>query len=776
MSHNTEQRYIMVQHPPPVRYTASKSRSQNRPGYSISFRHPLRSDAKNRAGLKVRRGLNTSDPAQADALVAEMNELLSDPSWWNAARRGDAESRFDSIIVEAFYGDIQAGQANSRATRDRLLPLPSRDDGYAHVLFVGTTGAGKTSLLRHLIGSDPNSDRFPSTSTAKTTVSDIEVVPQEGVFRAAVTFSSEFLVQANIEDCVLNAFSAVWEKENDERISERLLNHPDQRFRLTYVLGSWRPGGAKVEDEGDWFFGESDDAELETAATETLTTEEQRRNQAALESYVRRVRSSAQPLKAQILAEFGDLAGLSADDASAAFELFQEEVEETSDFTDLVRDLMADVLERFDYLTEGALHRPRSSSRWPEYWTFETEDRNRFIEHIRWFSSNFAPSFGRLLTPLVDGIRVLGPLYPAYQSTRRKVVLIDGQGLGHTADSSSSISTHITRRFAEVDVILLVDNAEQPIQAAAQAVLRAVASSGHYEKVAIAFTHFDQVKGANLPTVAAKKSHVIGSLDNYLTALRDTLNAPVVSAMARALSRQCFMLGGLDVPSLRLPRGVVLELERLGAFFEKAVEAAELPEARPVYDPSGIAFAVQNATGSFQKPWAARLKLAYISGVKSEHWTRIKALSHRVAGELDVEYDDLRPVADLVARLSEEISKFLDNPHGWTRTPDADEDAQQAISAVRRAVFSALHDLVLRRLVQDYLGDWRVAFARSGRGSAYKRAVDLKGIYECAAPIPGTVNSEPALALLREIRAIVSSAVEESGGELRLEVPQVRNP
>jgi hypothetical protein len=94
---------------------------------------------------------------------------------------------------------------------------------------------------------------------------------------------------------------------------------------------------------------------------------------------------------------------------------------------------------------------------------FKSDDRDDFIRHIRWFSSNYWPQFGRLLTPLVDGIRVKGPLYPNFLSEHPKLALIDGQGLGHSPESSSSVTTHVTRRFSQVDVILLVDNAQQPM-------------------------------------------------------------------------------------------------------------------------------------------------------------------------------------------------------------------------------------------------------------------------------------------------------------------------
>ena len=141
---------------------------------------------------------------------------------------------------------------NSATVREKHIPLPGISDGYSKVMLVGTTGAGKTTLLRHMIGSDPDEDRFPSTSTAKTTVSDIEVVLADGTYSAVVTFFSEFWVQANVEECVADACSGVWEGATDAKIADRLLNHRDQRFRLSYTLGSWAEQETAKED--DWSF------------------------------------------------------------------------------------------------------------------------------------------------------------------------------------------------------------------------------------------------------------------------------------------------------------------------------------------------------------------------------------------------------------------------------------------------------------------------------------------------------------------------------------------
>src|SRR4051794_29914743 len=74
--------------------------------------------------------------------------------------------------------------------REESLPLPTAETGYASVMLLGTTGAGKTTLVRQLLGTDLKTERFPSTSTAKTTVAEAELILTDArPFRAAVTFA-----------------------------------------------------------------------------------------------------------------------------------------------------------------------------------------------------------------------------------------------------------------------------------------------------------------------------------------------------------------------------------------------------------------------------------------------------------------------------------------------------------------------------------------------------------------------------------------------------------
>lgn len=753
-------------------YTASKSQTQGRPGWSINFRHPLRRDSRNKLGLKVRRGLSTTSADEAEGLIAQMNELLADDKWWSVGRRAEALNRFDSRIVDAFYDDVEPAQTDTLALRETLLPLPSRNDGYSRVLLVGTTGAGKTSLVRQLIGTDPEEDRFPSTSTAKTTISDTEVIIAPGAYRAAVTFFPEADTRAGIEECVFHACAAVLEGESDERIMERLLNHPDQRLRISYILGGWRKEKIVKQQtaDDDWNFGGEEDAS-ETALggnQEAVPASEALSYQARLSEYLKRVSDLVKTVVDPLLEKLGtEFANATPEEQDAALELIEPELAQASQFGDLVNDMIDDILSRIDLVKGGSFERKRSG--WPVQWTFLTEDREEFIRQVRWFSSNYAPSFGRLLTPLVDGVRVSGPFQPSFADDLPRLVLIDGQGLGHTADSTASVTTKITRRFAEVDVIVLVDNAEQPMLASPMAVLSAVGTSGHYGKLAVAFTHFDQIKGDNLPGPTEKRQHVMASVRNSIGSLKEVIGGGVANSLLRAVDHDAFMMGNLHTG--KLPGAVKAELRRLVERCLKAIEPPQIPDAAPIYNLLGLDFAIQAATQKFHDQWATRLGLAVHSNVPRAHWATVKALNRRIVFGLD-SYGPLQPVADIIRELQTQVSRFLDSPAKWTREPADENEAQEALASVRQGVFSTLHDVARSRLIDGEQPQWNAAFDLRGPNSTFKRATEIKGIFDDAAPIPGPAMRPNTIAFLNALRGLVADAIQKSGGTLEVSTSQ----
>ena len=752
-------------------YKASKTRSNNRPGWSVTFTHPRRSDARGKYGLKMRRGLGTTDDVEADRLVEQFNTLLADESWWSIDRRADAERQFGSLVVAAFFDDIEVGKVNSKIRRDGIIPLPTPEKGYARVMLLGSTGAGKTTLLRQFIGSDHKTDRFPSTSTAKTTTADIEIITAEGPFEAVVTFMTEHQVRCSVDECLEAACISVVGGQDDVGVAGALLEHREQRFRLSYVLGGWQqeqPGqGENDQYEMDYGYG-NDEPETEALGNDEIVDgSEVVGNNERLRRFVASIREVAESVQKQMASEYGTFQDApNANQRQAWLEEFTDNLYENQDFGQLSLDIIETIEERFELIESGEFE--RSGAGWPMLWYYEEDDRDAFLRQVRWFTSNHDQQFGRLLTPLVDGIRVRGPFQPKaieLQDADRKLVLLDGEGLGHSAREAMSISTKVTERFTEADMILLVDNAQSPMQAAPLELLRAAGSSGHGHKLAVVFTHFDQVKGDNLRTYAQKRDHVHASIGNAIGSLRE-LGAPVTEILEQRLTGNDFYLGALNRATESIPRRDITDMKELLERMQQSAEIPKLPDAAPIYNVIRLELALRDAADGFKNPWRGRLNLSYHEGIRQEHWGRIKALCRRIANRWDNEYSGLRPVADFVRQLQSGISLWLDNPAGWTRQPADESERQAAVNAIRQTVYTHIHRLAERRLVTAHVSNWQTAYAESGTGSSRRRADQMGRIYEAAAPSIASVMDTRAEEFLNEVILIVKQAVEAKGGSV----------
>ena len=254
--------------------------NKGRAGWCVIFRHPLALAADGKQQLRVRRGLGTRDEAEAGSLVLQLNAILSDKTFWNPGARTRAAAKYAESIVAAFYDHLSPEQRDGWAERERILPLPSKDDGYAKVQFVGTTGAGKTTVVRQLLGTDPIDERFPSTSAAKTTICDLEVIIGGEGFEGAVSFISREQARNFIMECVSAAVSAHLENSHPSEIDRRLMEHAEQRFRLSYILGSLHL--RKVRDEEELF---DDDVEELVDEDAEVTPEEQKQFAAKLQYF-----------------------------------------------------------------------------------------------------------------------------------------------------------------------------------------------------------------------------------------------------------------------------------------------------------------------------------------------------------------------------------------------------------------------------------------------------------------------------------------------------------
>ena len=635
--------------------------------------------------------------------------------------------------------------------RDSEIPLPSRDDGYAVLMLVGTIGAGKTTVLRRLIGSD----RFPSTSTARTTTADIEIIAADGPYKAVVTFMDPREARDEIEKCLHNACRMAVNDGRDNRIASALLSPPEQRFRLSYPLGAWE------SDRDDALRNQEPIMDLET------TNDEER------EEYQERLRDFVSKIKeiTQQAAEQTDAAGSTLADARRSGErdawmnLFEEILQAEPELGELTTEILTEIQKRFDWIEEGSF--TETEDGWPLSWQYESNEWETFLPQVLRFSGNHRGQFGRLLTPLVNGIRVRGPFLSEENilGSGRKLVILDGEGLGHTARSATSISSRITDRFPSVDVILLVDNAQQPMLAAPQELVKAAGSTGYAGKLAFAFTHFENVIGDDLFTVEDRMERVRNPGRDAVDTMRAIVGDDVAEDLLDRVEDYAFFLESMDKPTTQLPSHSLEELRRLLDAVEEAAHPESTPTGRIKLSSRDLDMAIRDAVDQFHEPWQFWLGFKRHPDYPKEHWTRVKALSLRIIIGLNG-YDTLRPVDDLRSRLQEGVSRWLNRQATPFEEGVTPEERLAALTFIRQNIYGPLQNMAEDRIARRNHTPWQRAYDYSGPGSSYRRADEINGIYRIAAPSIGFDKSSEAQELINLVYIAIRTAAEQVDSRL----------
>ena len=621
------------------------------------------------------------------------------------------------------------------------------------------------------MGTNPETEKFPSTSTAKTTVHETEVILDGGPFRAAVTFFPIDEVREHLNECISEAVLAAYRGDSEAEILRKLLMHVNQRFRFNYVLGNG-PKGSKSESDDEDDDADADETfDLDESPAEPIIDLEA--TNAVLSKCLSAVRGAAKRHGQQLKEELG---ATDEKDQRVIDELFEEELDrrlrEDGEFHQISDDLMDEIELRFSLLdTEGTLRRTKQG--WPQSWSWQTDNRESFIKKVTRFSGNYAPRFGQLLTPLVNGVRVAGPFLPHWNEGQQpKLVLLDGEGLGHTPKSAAAMSTSLTKKIDLVDAVVLVDDATIPMQAAPVAAMKELITSGGAKKLLLVFTHFDEVKGDNLPNAAAREQHVVASAENVLASIGEELGPFAERALRGRLKDACFFVGeidkSLDAPT-KMQKRTITQMRALLVAVDKIVERPAPVQSKPIYDRMNVVLAVKSAAEGFHDAWWPRLGLGSKPGATKEHWKRVWALSRRLStpGWSD-EYADLKPVADLRQQLKSQLYVLLQNPLGWSHAePTDDAIKQQVFDELAEALSEKIEEIATRRVRAERMPEWQTAFNQSGRGSSYSRASIIgERILDRAAPVPDVIPTIERNAFLHEVAAQVGSMCEKMGASL----------
>lgn len=685
-------------------YSASYSSANGNKGYTVTFRHPVVLDKNGKYGKKIHRGLGTRDEAVAKQLVNELNELLANDLYWELSKKGDALNKFTEPIVEMFYSPMEEQFVTEKEILDNIL-IPSREQGYKRTLFIGPSGVGKTTLLRLIAGTIK--DGFPSTATCRTTTCNQEIICGDfREYKAVITFMSRDLFSQYIIECIEEACRLYIESQqsnkqvSDKEIAQKLFNHKDLTIRLSYILGEYREEETSEFDE----FDEEEYCEMDNE------------QQKLFEKYIKNVKDICTDL-IQMDLEF-DANNYSYENNDAILLLCE--------------DIVSEVQKKFALLTGGKVI--SSIGRWVTGYYIKTEDRNTFFELIKKFSSNNKYEWGKLLSPLVKTIRICGDFRPEFCSEPIKLVIYDGMGLGH-ATSITSVPTDVMEKYSQVDAILLVDDATQPLMDNSKMALKDIIFSGYADKMLMCYTHLDEMKGDNFVRTQDKVNHINIALSTYLTELRKQ-NVNVFSSLEeKEILASCYYFSDLANQNTSKMSQKQL-IKALDAIHERFRNKVSFEDVVIKYDWMTLYHHLQNAIDQFRTEWGSIIGYPYTTS-RTEHWSRIKALTRRLAYFDEDNYNhELQPLADFARCIKEELNTYLNKPMKVSMLDSSDEKVISKINYIKRQMNDGFLEFVKNELwkKEGRLEKWRTAYDHTGKGSTYERAVDINALFDLGAP------------------------------------------
>jgi hypothetical protein len=429
--------------------------------------------------------------------------------------------------------------------QDKLGTLVGLPQDLPIIYLLGDTGAGKTCLVRQLLGTTP--ENFPSVRRVRTTVAPTEfIITNESTFRAGFIIRpaaviAQFVTEI-LEQFVTSGFHAV-RAQDDADLSDVLADSPDQRFRLRCFL------------------------------------DEQTRRQIA------------QQLSTNIIPALVTWADEHFPQEKDESTILALGLEECSDALDAIK---SRVLEIIASQIKAACD-CTSDAPYPEMFAFETSNRSDFIQRLKRFLSVEEGS----VSPAVEKARVRGKLRSQILPEELELVVVDGEGIGHDAREARLLSTRHFDYFYDSDAIVLVEDSETPFRAGGKSALAAIEKSGYLSKMCLAFSRLDLVQ-ADEEGREFQIREVEKALRNVLHALREE---QVAIEKSRIDVR---FLGNMHqhVPDLETQeqmRSLLLEIQQRHGAVRTLFVA-------PRYDYELLAGFLAQATAALRQSWAGYIR------------------------------------------------------------------------------------------------------------------------------------------------------------------------
>ncbi|MHA6632365.1 hypothetical protein ACX3OY_01025 [Citrobacter farmeri] len=345
---------------------------------------------------------------------------------------------------------------------DEVSPIPK---GIPKIYLLGDTGAGKTTFIRKVLGTE--NTKFPTTRQSRTTVAPTEyVICKSSVFELTILLKSFGEVNGYVGEILKEALEKSFKGEDVKR---SLRQTSDQRFRLYYLL---------------------DTKDIERFSEEIIF------------------------LTPLLTKKINELKDIFKEDITDQDEYISFAIEELSSEIGNVQSKIMDAIQSVVKLTcDGSMLNDSSL-----IYKFCSPDKDTFLTKCKKILSSDKES----ISPVVEYARITGNLRSEWVNNNTEIAIIDGEGIGHSTKEVAQLDARHYDFFYDVNSILLIEESKKPFVAGGKNALKSIFQRGYGDKLKLIFTKLDEVipYDSDEPTDEDRIEYVQDGLNNVLDSLK----------------------------------------------------------------------------------------------------------------------------------------------------------------------------------------------------------------------------------------------------------------
>lgn len=473
---------------------------------------------------------------------------------------------------------------------NQLSPIPIN---MPKIYFLGDTGAGKTTIIRKILGTD--NFNFPTIRQTRTTVAITEYVLSSDLpFMGSFIIKSEKEIRGLIKEILQDALIKIFkEKLSKKHITEKKrLKHvkqtKDQRFRLYYLL----------------------------------STDEQRDIINRLEKLIPFVEDKIESLKSDFPEDI--------DQQEIFIELSVESLSENelkeceNEIFSLISEKVKNTCNGYD-LTDGTGSYQINANNAPE-----------LITECKSILSSETKS----ISPVIEYARIQGNILTPWLSEQEfEIVIIDGEGIGHNTKETGKLDSRHYDYFYNSHSIVLVEESKKPFIAGGKSALKSIFDRGYSDKMLLVFSKLDEVIPYDIEDISSDDQieEVNESLENVISSLEeDGVDITITE-------NSTFYLSNVDADEISeiTQKEIIRSVKKSITLMSSTYDFA-----KPVYDYEMLSAFLLEAAKDFSKQYSNLLN--------QQHWQTIKAFNRRMNWG-NHGFRMFTPVSDIEDKLTEKL-------------------------------------------------------------------------------------------------------------------------